>query len=39
MTPFRPRGPTSHLTVIVDNADDTGELTLQWLQPEVGTSR
>ena len=25
------------LTVIVDNADDPGELTLQWLQPEVGT--
>ena len=25
------------LTVVVDNADDTGELTLQWLQPEVGT--
>ena len=25
------------LTVIVGNADDTGELTLQWLQPEVGT--
>ena len=24
------------LTVIVGNADDTGELTLQWLQPEVG---
>ena len=24
-----------HLTVIVGNADDTGELTLQWLQPEV----
>ena len=24
------------LTVIVENADDTGELTLQWLQPEVG---
>ena len=23
------------LTVIVENADDTGELTLQWLQPEV----
>ena len=23
-----------HLTVTVDNADDTGELTLQWLQPE-----
>ena len=23
------------LTVIVGNADDTGELTLQWLQPEV----
>ena len=26
-----------HLTVIVGNEDDTGELTLQWLQPEVGT--
>ena len=26
------------LTVIVDNADDTGELTLQWLQPEVTTA-
>ena len=26
------------LTVIVGNADDTGELTLQWLQPEVGTA-
>ena len=25
------------LTVIVGNADDTGDLTLQWLQPEVGT--
>ena len=25
------------LTVVVGNADDTGELTLQWLQPEVGT--
>ena len=25
------------LTVIVGNADDTGELTLQWLQPEAGT--
>ena len=25
------------LTVIVGNADDTGELTLQWLQPEVDT--
>ncbi len=25
------------LTVIVGNADDRGELTLQWLQPEVGT--
>ena len=25
------------LTVIVGNADDTGEVTLQWLQPEVGT--
>ena len=25
------------LTVIVGNADDKGELTLQWLQPEVGT--
>ena len=25
------------LTVIVGNADDTGELTLQWLQPEVTT--
>ena len=25
------------LTVIVGNADDPGELTLQWLQPEVGT--
>ncbi len=25
------------LTVIVGNEDDTGELTLQWLQPEVGT--
>ena len=25
------------LTVIVGNADDTGELTLQWLQPEVNT--
>ena len=24
------------LTVIVVNADDTGDLTLQWLQPEVG---
>ena len=36
MTPFRPRGPTFALTVIVGNADDTGELTLQWLQPEVG---
>ena len=24
------------LTVIVGNADDDGELTLQWLQPEVG---
>ena len=23
------------LTVVVGNADDTGELTLQWLQPEV----
>ena len=26
------------LTVIVGNADDTGDLTLQWLQPEVGTA-
>ena len=26
------------LTVIVGNADDTGEVTLQWLQPEVDTS-
>ena len=26
------------LTVIVGNADDPGELTLQWLQPEVGTA-
>ena len=26
------------LTVIVGNEDDTGELTLQWLQPEVGTA-
>ena len=25
------------LTVIVGNEDDTGEVTLQWLQPEVGT--
>ena len=25
------------LTVIVENLDDTGELTLQWLQPEVNT--
>ena len=25
------------LIVIVGNADDTGELTLQWLQPEAGT--
>ena len=25
------------LTVFVDNADDTGDVTLQWLQPEVGT--
>ena len=25
------------LTVIVGNEDDTGELTLQWLQPEVTT--
>ena len=25
------------LTVIVGNVDDPGELTLQWLQPEVGT--
>ena len=25
------------LTVVVDNADDKGELTLQWLQPEVDT--
>ena len=25
------------LTVVVDNADDTGKVTLQWLQPEVGT--
>ena len=25
------------LTVIVENADDTGEVTLQWLQPEVDT--
>ena len=25
-----------HLTVIVGNVDDLGELTLQWLQPEVG---
>ena len=25
------------LTVVVDNVDDPGELTLQWLQPEVGT--
>ena len=25
------------ITVIVGNADDAGELTLQWLQPEVGT--
>ena len=25
------------LTVIVGNADDTGAVTLQWLQPEVGT--
>ena len=24
------------LTVVVGNEDDTGELTLQWLQPEVG---
>ena len=27
-----------HLTVVVGNEDDTGELTLQWLQPEVGTA-
>ena len=26
------------LTVIVGNVDDDGELTLQWLQPEVGTA-
>ncbi len=26
------------LTVIVGNVDDTGELTLQWLQPEVTTA-
>ena len=26
------------LTVIVGNEDDPGELTLQWLQPEVGTA-
>ena len=26
------------LTVVVGNADDTGELTLQWLQPEVTTA-
>ncbi len=26
------------LTVTVENADDPGELTLQWLQPEVGTA-
>ena len=26
-----------HLTVIVGNEDDPGELTLQWLQPEVDT--
>ena len=26
------------LTVIVGNVDDPGELTLQWLQPEVGTA-
>ena len=25
------------ITVVVDNADDTGEVTLQWLQPEVDT--
>ena len=25
------------LTVVVDNANDPGEVTLQWLQPEVGT--
>ena len=25
------------LTVVVDNADDKGEVTLQWLQPEVDT--
>ena len=25
------------LTVTVENADDIGEVTLQWLQPEVGT--
>ena len=25
------------LTVVVDNVNDPGELTLQWLQPEVGT--
>ena len=26
-----------HLRVTVENVDDPGELTLQWLQPEVGT--
>ena len=26
------------ITVIVGNVDDPGELTLQWLQPEVGTA-
>ncbi len=26
-----------HLTVVVENVDDPGELTLQWLQPEVTT--
>ena len=26
------------ITVIVENADDTGTVTLQWLQPEVGTA-
>ena len=25
------------ITVVVDNADDSGEVTLQWLQPEVST--
>ena len=35
MPPFPAKRTDIDLTVIVGNADDTGELTLQWLQPEV----